>query len=93
MKNPFRRRPAALGATPRADRTRIAVLEHDLFGVTPEPGTAAALAIAHRTVSPCTTHTPVEATTFSGPPTAYCTRCTSHMTLGPDGEWVIATAP
>lgn len=40
----FRRR-AATAAQPRADRTQIALLEHELFGIEPEPHSAAAFVI------------------------------------------------
>lgn len=43
----FWKRPAA-AQPPRPDRLRIAVLEHELFGIEPEPGTAAALVVALR---------------------------------------------
>lgn len=42
----FKRRTAA--PQPRADRTMIAILEYELFGIDPEPNTAAALTIELR---------------------------------------------
>ncbi|MFB7461292.1 hypothetical protein [Streptomyces sp. NPDC056188] len=41
-----RRRPAP--AWPRADRTQIALLEYELFGIEPEPNSAAALVLQLR---------------------------------------------
>jgi hypothetical protein len=40
----WRRRPAP-PQPPRPDRLAIALLEHDIYGVQPEPGTAAAAAL------------------------------------------------
>lgn len=46
---PRRTRPAP--PAPRPDHTRIAVLEYDLFGVQPKPGTVAAAVIGLRQLS------------------------------------------
>ncbi|MBX7464950.1 hypothetical protein K1Y80_02490 [Streptomyces sp. MAG02] len=43
MKKPWRKTPA-----PRADPLRIAVLEYELLGIEPKPGTAAAAAVGLR---------------------------------------------
>ncbi|MER6249400.1 hypothetical protein [Streptomyces griseorubiginosus] len=55
MRLPWRRHPTT-ALRPRPDYTAIAVLEHDLFGIQPEPGTAAAAIIGmrhlQRTLSP-----------------------------------------
>ncbi|MEU5596838.1 hypothetical protein [Streptomyces sp. NPDC020298] len=74
---------------PRPDYTRIAVLEHDLFGIQPEPGTAAALVIGLRRAGTCLTHQPVD-TTMLGDPVhvGICARCGTSMTLNEDGHWV-----
>ncbi|MEU1800886.1 hypothetical protein [Streptomyces sp. NPDC019937] len=48
MRNWFRRRRPR----PRADHVRIAELEHELFGIEPEPGTAAAFIIGLRRLNP-----------------------------------------
>ncbi|MBY8341998.1 hypothetical protein LXH13_06215 [Streptomyces spinosirectus] len=45
MRWPWQPKPAP---QPRADRTRIAELEYELFGIEPEPNTAAAFAIGLR---------------------------------------------
>ncbi|MFI1371332.1 hypothetical protein ACH4UY_04880 [Streptomyces longwoodensis] len=85
------RRPAP--ARPRADHTRIAVLEHDLLGIPPEPGTAAALTVALRRAGTCVQHDPVDVTTFGDPqPSAMCSRCSTCMVLDEHGRWTPARA-
>ncbi|MEU9921896.1 hypothetical protein AB0H51_11465 [Streptomyces griseoluteus] len=84
-----RRRPAP--APPRANPTTIAVLEHDLLGIPPQPGTAAAAVIALRRVGTCLTHQPVDTTTMNSPqPVGVCGRCGAAMVLGDDGGWTVA---
>jgi hypothetical protein len=84
-----RRKPTALA--PRANPTRIAVLEHDLLGVQPEPGSPAALALALRRTSDCITHQPVDITTLSDRrPVGLCQSCGRHMVHDTNGEWRIA---
>jgi len=76
--------------TDRPNPVRIAVLEHDLFGVQPEPGTAAALAVGMRAVGQCWQHKPA-ATLVLGPITeAVCTQCGRRMELDDAGRWVLA---
>lgn len=81
-------------ATPqRTDRpspVRIAVLEHDLLGVQPEPGTAAALAVGTRRLGQCWQHQP--AATLGPIPVeeAVCTQCGRPMALNEEGHWVLA---
>jgi len=88
---PRRNRPAA-SAPERANPTRIAVLEHDLFGILPEPGTAAALVIAMRRTGTCVVHEPVETTGLGeAQPNGLCTRCGAAMVLDGDA-WRAATA-
>ena len=88
-----RRRPAPVPVRPRANPTRIAVLEHDLFGIPPEPGTAAALTIALRRAGTCVEHDPVDVTSFGDVrPSALCGRCGTCMVLGEDGDWTSARA-
>lgn len=88
-----RRRQAPAPVRPRANPTRIAVLEHDLLGIPPEPGTAAALTIALRRAGTCMTHEPVDVTTFGDPrPVGQCGRCGAHMVLDDGGAWVVAEA-
>lgn len=75
----------------RANPTRIAVLEHDLYGIQPQPGTAAALTIALRRTGTCITHDPVETTTLGdNRANALCTGCGAHMIHGSDGTWRVA---
>lgn len=87
-----RRAPAPAPARPRANPTRIAVLEHDLLGIPPEPGTAAALTIALRRLGSCIEHEPVETTGLGEQPNAMCTRCGATMVQDDDGTWIVAGA-
>jgi hypothetical protein len=87
-----RRAPAPAPARPRANPTRIAVLEHDLLGIPPEPGTAAALSIALRSAGTCFRHDPVETTGLGEQTNGVCTRCGAAMVLDDEGDWTIARA-
>lgn len=88
-----RRKPTPEPARPRANHTRIAVLEHDLLGIKPEPGSMAALTIAMRRTATCLEHQPIETTTFSDPyTTAMCAGCGGVMVQGDDGAWQLAGA-
>jgi hypothetical protein len=85
----FRRRRTP-SATNQSNPTQIAVLEHDLLGIKPEPGSAAALALALRRTGTCITHTPVETTAANDSrPTAVCAGCGVTM-VNDGGDWVIA---
>jgi hypothetical protein len=76
---------------PRPNPTRIAVLEHDLYGIQPEPGTPAALTIALRRTGTCITHDPVEITSMTdNRANALCTGCGAHMIHSRDGGWRVA---
>ncbi|MFH9823025.1 hypothetical protein [Streptomyces bobili] len=86
------RRPEPAPARPRANPNRIAVLEHDLLGIPPKPGTAAALTIAMRRIGTCFEHEPVETTGLGEKPNALCTRCGAAMVLGDEGDWRVAEA-
>jgi hypothetical protein len=72
---------------PPANPTRIAVLEHDLLGIQPEPGTIAALAVVLRKAGTCIEHKPVQA----GAGSTMCTGCGRTMHLKEDGTWRTAT--
>lgn len=87
----FRRRPAvAAPPAERANPTRIAVLEHDLLGIKPVPGSPAALAVALRRTATCIEHRPVETTVLHDlRRTAICTGCGAAMVASPRG-WVVA---
>lgn len=88
---PRRPRKTEPEPVPRANPTRIAVLEHDLFGVQPEPGSAAALHIALRWTGTCLTHRPIETTGFGDPRSVgMCLGCGRSMIQQDDGRWVIA---
>ncbi|MFF6866696.1 hypothetical protein [Streptomyces ardesiacus] len=76
---------------PAADPDRIAVLEHDLLGVQPEPGTPATRAIAlAKPVDPdaCPHEDVVEVTELGqARPTGLCTRCGTGMVADDTGVW------
>lgn len=73
---------------PRPDYTRIAVLEHDLLGIQPEPSTAAALIIGMRRTGTCFTHQPVDTSVLNDPVrNGLCGRCGQAMVIGDDGNW------
>lgn len=88
----FRRRTPAPDAPPRANPTRIAVLEYELLGIPPTPGTAAAVAIALRkAAAECMSHDPVDTTSFATPGrTGLCRRCGCSMVQDGQGNWVKA---
>lgn len=77
MKWPWRRssrtpeRPAL-----RADPVKVAVLEHDIWGIQPEPGTMAAAVIGLRALIGCREHELEDAGTWgTGPGVQLCVRC------------------
>jgi hypothetical protein len=83
------RQPAPV--LPRANYTRIAVLEHDLCGVQPQPGTAAALAVGVRSTGHCLNHRPIATLTTGTPITAgTCAGCGRAMALKDSGDWELA---
>ncbi|MFJ6069101.1 hypothetical protein ACIQHU_39430 [Streptomyces tendae] len=78
-------------ALPRADPNRIAVLERDLFGIQPEPGTPAARAVAlAKPVDPaqCPHEDVVEVTELGqARATGLCERCGAGMVADDNGDW------
>lgn len=54
MRLPWRRRPVPVPAE-RPDYTAIALLEHEIYGITPEPGTAAAAVLGLRRIASAAT--------------------------------------
>jgi len=88
----FRRRKTQPEQRQRANPTRIAVLEHDLLGIQPEPGSAAALTVALRKAAAnCVAHEPIETSTFATPGrVGLCMRCGCSMLQDVQGEWVKA---
>lgn len=91
--NPLRHRPRPPSAPPpRANPTRIAILEHDLLGIPPQPGTAAAAVIALRRTGTCIQHQPVDVGTLGDLPGTriLCTGCGNHLVGTEDGRWRIA---
>ncbi|MGS2592106.1 hypothetical protein [Streptomyces hebeiensis] len=90
MRLPWKRRREQPAVAPRPNYTTIAVLEHDLFGIQPQPGTAAALAIGLRSTGTCFTHKPVETTTLGQAVTnGICSGCGRSMVLNDDGHWAV----
>lgn len=88
---PRRSRPEP--PAPRPDPTRIAILEHDLYGIQPQPGTMAALAIGLRQTGTCLQHTPIDTSTLGDArPVGICQRCGRAMLLNENGDWVVAEA-
>ncbi|HEY3477976.1 MAG TPA: hypothetical protein VGL02_03670 [Streptomyces sp.] len=82
---------------PRPNYTTIAVLEYDELGIQPQPGTAAALVIGLRALreaaTTCTTHHPIETTTFAWGRrrrSGLCARCGRDMVMDAEGEWTTA---
>lgn len=75
----------------QANPIRIAVLEHDLLGIQPEPGSPAALAIALRRAGTCISHQPIEVTALNEwRRKAICTGCGAHMVQNDTGTWGLA---
>jgi hypothetical protein len=86
-----RRRPVEQPQPPRVDPTTIAVLEYDLLGIKPEPGSSAALAVSLRNLGTCYAHQPADITSYGDAgPNAICVRCGQHMVQDSRGRWVIA---
>lgn len=93
MRLPWKRQRHAAQAGRRPNYTRIAVLEHDLCGVQPEPGTMAALTIMLRSAGTCLRHTPIDTSTVDDPrPVGICQRCGRPMLLDENGAWVVSDA-
>ena len=91
MRLPWRHRQAA--PTPRPDRTAIAVLEHDLLGIPPEPGSAVALAVALRKAFGvgCEHRDVADITGVGDPrPVGLCTICGKRMVQDEREEWTVA---
>lgn len=87
----FRKRPQPAPIWPRPNPTAIAVMENDLLGIPPEPGTAAAVCVALRRAGTCLTHDPIDVTCVDDPgPNAMCAGCGAGMVLGENGAWVVA---
>jgi hypothetical protein len=84
----FRRHPQP-EQPEQVNHTHIAVLEHDLLGIKPEPGSMAALAIALRRTGTCLKHQPVEVTSLEDPRrNAICSGCGTTMVEN-NGEWTV----
>lgn len=90
----FWRRPQPTTAlpAPRPDYLAIAVLEHDEYGIQPEPGTAAALVIGLRAAAKADcSHAGVTAVpTLKQRSAGICVRCGTNMIEDQDGRWRIA---
>jgi len=74
----------------RPNPVRIAVLEHSLCGVQPEPGTAAALTVGMRAAGQCLQHQPAAVLGPVPVEEAVCTQCGRRMELNDEGHWVLA---
>ncbi|TMV00276.1 hypothetical protein FGK60_09665 [Streptomyces sp. DASNCL29] len=73
---------------------QTAVLEHDLLGISPEPGSPAALTIALRQVGTCFEHDPVDTGTMADArPAGQCARCGRLMIQDDEGCWQVALQP
>ncbi|MFE9448311.1 hypothetical protein [Streptomyces sp. NPDC006739] len=76
---------------PRPNYIRIAVLEHDLCGMQPDPGTGAALAVGVRSAGHCLNHQPIATLTFDAPTSSgTCAGCGRAMVLNDAGNWELA---
>jgi hypothetical protein len=84
------RRPQATDL-PKPDPDRIAVLEHDLLGIQPEPGTPAARAVAlSKPVdqATCPHDDVVEVAELAqARATGLCTACGASMVADDNGNW------
>jgi hypothetical protein len=78
-------------SAPVANPTRIVVLEYDLLGVTPTPGTAAAAVIALRRLGTCLEHDPIDVGTLGQIPgtSVICGRCGNHL-VNTESGWRLA---
>ena len=87
----FRRPSAPPLPPPQPDPDRIAVLEHDLLGVIPEPGTRAARAVAlSKPVdqNACPHDEVIETPEFGQPRMlGLCRLCGAGMVQNDQGEW------
>lgn len=80
-------------AQARANPIRTAVLEHDLLGIKPEPGTAAALTIALRNTGTCLEHQPIDTTAYEDRGrTGLCARCGQSLLQAANGDWRVTEA-
>lgn len=86
----WRRTPAPT-APPRPDLIRTALLEHELLGIEPEPGTPAAHAVALAKpvdVETCPHEDAIETTELGNArPQGMCTRCGTALVADDDGGW------
>lgn len=77
--------------TPRANPDRIAVLEHEVLGITPEPGTPAARAVAvSKPVDQdrCPHDDVIDITELGqARRTGLCERCGADMVATDKGDW------
>lgn len=84
---PFRRKAQPVQRE-RSNPLRIAVLEHDLLGIKPLPGSMAAAVVVLRQAGTCLKHSPVEVTGLGDAGrTALCTRCGHHLVMDQHGQW------
>lgn len=86
-----REQPEPAEPAPRPNRARIAVLEHQLLGITPEPGTSEAMAVAQATPidqTKCPHDDVIDVTEMGNArPQGMCERCGASMVADDDGPW------
>jgi hypothetical protein len=77
---------------PQPNLTRIAVLEHDLLGVKPIPGTAAAAILSLRRAGTCIEHDATDVSTFDQGSgfRIICIRCGNYLMPTEIGGWKLA---
>lgn len=86
-----RPQPEETEPVPRPDRSRIAVLEYELLGVDPEPGTPEAMAVAQATPvdrATCPHEDVIDVSQYGAPrPEGMCGRCGTSVVGDDDGSW------
>jgi hypothetical protein len=91
---PWTRRRVQPAPARRPNPTSIAILEHDLFGIAPRPGSAAAVVIALRAVGTCLQHDPADVGALGELPGTriLCCRCGAYLLPDDQGGWRVAEA-
>ena len=87
----WRRRAPKTSEQLHPDQDRIAVLEHELLGLEPQPGTPAARAVALAKPvdqNTCPHDDVIDITEMGQPrPTGMCQRCGADMVADDNGDW------
>lgn len=83
--------PEPTEPAPRPSYTKIAVLEHQLLGISPEPGTSEAMAVEQATPidqTKCPHDDVIDVTELGNArPQGMCERCGASMVATDDGSW------